>query len=94
MTVVEYWTPGVFIRIFSTFSSLIRALQRSGIGELHVDIEIALVFVGQKARGHARAKKAGRTREDTSSTTATALLRISPPHNRDVAIRSRVQTRG
>src|ERR1700722_6787916 len=34
-----------------------RALQRGGVGKLHVDIEISLIFIGQEAGGQAAAKE-------------------------------------
>ena len=50
--VVEYLTPGVFFRTSSTPCCFRRALNGGGFRQLHLDVHVSLVFVGQEAGRH------------------------------------------
>ena len=49
---VEFCTPGVSTMIFlDVLRNRSRSFERSAIGQLHIDIRVALIFIGKKARG-------------------------------------------
>ena len=52
ITVLVYWTPGVFFRTASDLAGCLRrGFQRRGFGQLHLDVHVSLIFVGQEAGG-------------------------------------------
>ena len=64
-----------------------RALERSRIGKLHVDEDVALVFIGQEARGQTVAKETRPQPKIASTTKASAPFRMKPPRQPDIDLR-------
>ena len=61
MTLVVYFTPGVFARMSSIcFAASGCPFQRCAVGQLQVDICVALIFIRKEARRHTFGKESGR----------------------------------
>ena len=92
-TVVVYFTPGVFARIFSIFRARrVGALERRGVGKLQVQEHVALILIRQEARRHPAAEESrGRAEADQQHQRDGALAdqRAGPA---DIAVRWRART--
>ena len=73
----------------------VRALQRRGVGQLHVHVEVALVLLGQEARRQARCRRSRRAPAmPASSSIASAGLADQAPAPADVAVGGAAEARG
>ena len=67
------------------------ALQRSRIRKLHVDVDVALVFIGQEARWHAAAKENSGKAEGRKHHQRQRALPNQPAGQPDIAVRGALE---